>query len=73
MSTPLLDAAFAKIKSLPEIQQEAIAELILEEIESENRWDQQFANSLDQLSLLADAALAEDESHQTKPLGDSLL
>ena len=73
MSTPLLDAAFAKIRSLPENQQEAIAGLILEEIESEQRWEKQFADTPDQLGELADAALAEDMSHLTKPLGESLL
>lgn len=42
--------------------------LILEEIESEHRWNEAFAKSEDKLAQLADEALAEFKQGKTKPL-----
>jgi hypothetical protein len=39
-----LETAIAKISRLPDEEQEAIARLILEEIEAERGWEQRFAN-----------------------------
>ena len=56
----LMEQAFAKARELPEADQEALASLILQEIESERRWDELFARpeSAELLSRLADEALA---------------
>ena len=51
--TKLLEKAFAQIAQLPETEQDSIACRILEEIEDEERWMQQFSNSVDILSHLA--------------------
>lgn len=60
MSQPM-EQAFEKARQLPEHDQEAIASLILQEIESERRWDELFARpkSADLLARMADEALAE--------------
>jgi hypothetical protein len=65
--TKRLAEAFAEAAKLPDDQQEAIAVLLMEEIASERRWDEAFAKSQDQLSKLADQALAEFEQGKTIP------
>ncbi len=69
--TRLLDQAIAQAKQLPEADQEAIASIILREIESEQRWAELFARpeSADLLSRLADEALAEHRAGRTRKLG----
>lgn len=64
--TDLLERAFAKAATLPEVEQDALAALILAEIESEQRWQQTFADSQDVLTQLADEALAEHRAGKTK-------
>jgi hypothetical protein len=56
----LMDQAIQKMKQLPKQDQESIASIILQEIESERRWDELFARpeSADILSRMADDALA---------------
>ncbi len=55
----LMEQAFLKAKQLPEQDQDALASIILQEIESESRWEELFARpeSADLLSRLADQAL----------------
>ena len=66
--TNILQQALTKLSQLPENQQEAIAYLILAEIEDEKKWAENFANSQDQLTQLADEAIAEFKQGKTKPL-----
>jgi len=56
----LMEQAIQKARQLPEGDQEAIASIILQEIESERRWGELFAlpKSADLLSRMADEALA---------------
>jgi len=51
--TELLDRAIAKLQTLPDSEQNAIAAIILEEIEDERRWDEAFSRSPDILARLA--------------------
>jgi hypothetical protein len=51
--TPLLEQAIREVKKLPEIEQDAIARLILDELADEQRWQQSFARSQDQLARMA--------------------
>jgi regulator of sirC expression with transglutaminase-like and TPR domain len=51
--TQLLDQALAELRSLSEAEQDAIAAVILAEIDDEKRWDESFARSQDQLARLA--------------------
>ena len=66
--TNILQQALTKLSQLPENQQEAIAYLILAEIEDEKKWAENFANSQDQLAQLADEAIAEFKEGKTRPL-----
>lgn len=64
--TELLEQAFSKVSELPEQEQNAIAELLLAELASEERWDALFASSEDLLNELAQEALAEHSKGKTK-------
>jgi hypothetical protein len=66
--TQLLKHAFVKAGKLSEIQQNLFARWVLEELDSERRWDKAFAKSQDALEQMADVALKEHISGKTKPL-----
>lgn len=66
--TAALEKAVEVVAALPADRQEAIAALIVEELESERRWDEQFADSQDQLARMAREALAEFHRGETRPL-----
>lgn len=51
--TKLLAQAIAQVNQLPSVAQDAIAALILDELEDEQRWDRAFADSQPQLAKLA--------------------
>ena len=59
-----LKLAMEKAEKLSEKEQEAIAKLILDEVE----WNKTFANSSDQLSMLANEAVEEYKKGKTKPM-----
>ena len=64
----LLEEAFAKLAELTEDDQNSIAKWLLEELESERRWDELLAESADALGCLADEVLAEHRRGRTKEL-----
>jgi hypothetical protein len=66
----LMELAIQKVKQLPEEDQESIASIILQEIESEHRWEELFARpeSADLLSRMADEALAEARAGHSRKL-----
>ncbi len=68
MMTTRLEQAFAEAAKLPLHEQEALADWLLAELQSERRWDQLFAASQEVLSSLAAEALAEHRSGQTQAL-----
>jgi hypothetical protein len=57
-----------RVNALPPEEQDAVASLILEEIESEKRWDDLFAGSQESLAKLAGQAIAEYKAGKTKTL-----
>ena len=67
MST-LLEKAFNEIKKLPETEQNIFAKWILEELETERKWDKLFAESEDILEKLAEEALKEHKEGKTEVL-----
>jgi hypothetical protein len=71
--TELLKEAIAQLQTLPSDEPDAIARIILEEIEEERRWDQSFANSSDILAKLAAEAMAEHQAGKTEPLDPETL
>ncbi|MDY6782244.1 MAG: hypothetical protein SW833_06775 [Cyanobacteriota bacterium] len=66
--TQLLEDAIARLKTLPTSEQDAIAAIILEELEDEIRWEESFAKSQDALARLAATAMAEYRAGQTQEL-----
>ncbi len=64
--TTLLEQPFSKAAQLPEREQDALAELLLTELASEERWQTLFAESQDLLSELAEEALAEHRAGKTR-------
>ena len=66
--TKLLERAFKEASKLPEVEQNALAKWVMEELKSEDKWEKAFAGSEDILDKLADEALAENKDGKTKPL-----
>lgn len=66
--TELLECVIARLQTLPESEQNAIASIILEEIEDECRWDEAFSRSPDILAKLAASAMAEYHAGKTQEL-----
>ncbi len=66
--TELLKKAFQAASRLPPEQQDAVATMLLAELESERQWDDAFARSQDFLAKMAEEAIAEDEAGETEPL-----
>ncbi len=66
--THLLERAFSEASKLSELQQNVIAKWLIDEIDSEKRWDKTFAESEDLLGQLADEALTEFEQGKTRLL-----
>jgi hypothetical protein len=63
--TKLLDKAVLAASRLPEPEQDALAAMLLAEIESERRWTESFEKSQDLLSELAAEARAEHAAGKT--------
>lgn len=66
--TKLLEKAISAAKRLPAAEQDAVAAIILKELESEQRWADLFAKSQDALARLAAEALDEHAAGKTRPL-----
>ncbi len=66
--TQLLERAFTAASMLPESEQDAVASLLLAELDSERRWSHAFASSQDALGQSADDALREFAAGETLPL-----
>jgi len=64
--TRLLEKAFEEAAKLPDEDQDALAEMLLNDLASEQRWTEAFAKSQDKLALLAKEALAEFKQGKTK-------
>jgi hypothetical protein len=71
--TKLLERAFKEASKLPEIEQNALAKWVMEELEAESKWEKAFAGSEDFLDKLADEALAAHKQGKTKPLNTKAL
>lgn len=71
--TERLEQVIARLKTLPTDKQDAIAALILEELEEDQRWDDSFARSPDFLAQLAAEAMAEYRAGKTQELDPEML
>ena len=66
--TELLEKAFAEASKLSPEEQDFLAQMLLDDLASEELWEQAFAQSQDKLAQLADEALAEYHRGETKTL-----
>lgn len=71
--TELLQQAIDHLKGLDDDRQNAIATLIMEELEDDAEWDAAFARSQDLLADLAAEAMAEYNAGQTQALNPETL
>lgn len=71
--TVLLEQAIERLKTLPASEQDAIAVMILEELEDKIRWNETFKRSQDSLALLAAEAMAEYRAGKTQELDPETL
>ena len=69
----LLEQAIAKMKNLPDNEQDTIATIILEELEDEMKWEKAFADSQDMLAKLAAEAMTEYQAGKTQELDPETL
>ncbi len=67
--TRLLEKVIAEVSKLSAEQQDAIATLILEELDDEEEWDAAFAASQDKLSKLAEKVHREIEAGHVRKMG----
>ncbi len=66
--TDLLNKAFNEASKFSDLEQNLIAQWLLDELASEKKWDSTFADSEDILGILADEALEEHRNRKTKIL-----
>ncbi|WP_045218572.1 hypothetical protein [Desulfonatronum thioautotrophicum] len=66
--TSLLEKAFDVASRLPTLEQNIVARMVLEEIESENKWDHLFSESEGTLAQLAQEALQDYAQGKTTKL-----
>ena len=66
--THLLKHAFDKAAKMSQTQQDAFARWVLDELDSEKRWNKAFTKSQSVLAHLADQALKEFAKGKTRPL-----
>ncbi len=65
--TELLKKAFNQASKLADSSQDAIAAIILDELEDEKKWETSFANSQESLSKLATKVRNEIKQGETLP------
>lgn len=63
--TKLLEKAFEEASRLPEMDQNALARWVLDELQSERTWARTFSESEDVLEKLADEAIEEKRKGKT--------
>jgi hypothetical protein len=66
--TTLLSRAFDEATKLSAVEQNALAKWLLDELESDRKWTEAFAESEDVLEELADEAIRSKKQGQTTPL-----
>ncbi len=67
--TQLLKEAIDQLYQLPEPQQDAMASLILQELEDEQLWNAQFAASQEQLTRLAVKVRSDIQAGRVRKMG----
>ena len=68
--TQALSAAVATAAKLPDEEQNVLAAIMLEEMESEQRWSALFAGSQNLLEQMASEAIQEFQASQAQPIDE---
>ena len=68
-----LQKAINAVSRLPESEQDRIGQQLLDELDAEEAFDAKIAATAHRLSHLANAAVAEHEAGQTRPLDPNSL
>lgn len=71
--TELLEKAFAEAAKLPQEARDALAQMLLDDLAAEEKWDETFAQTQDKLALLADEALSEFQTGKAIKAGSNLV
>jgi hypothetical protein len=66
--TTLLSRAFEQATQLPDVEQNALAKWLLDELQADREWSKAFAESEDVLDKLADEAIQAKRQGKTTPL-----
>lgn len=66
--TALLERAFQQATRLPDVEQNALAKWLLDELAAEKEWAKAFSESEDVLERLADEAIEANRQGKTTPL-----
>ena len=66
--TQLLDEAFRRVSALDDAEQDAIAALVLDELEDERAWDESIQAGLGSLGELAARARRQHVRGETSPM-----
>jgi hypothetical protein len=66
--TQALSTAVATAAQLPEEEQDALAAILLEEMESEERWSALFADSSNLLERMANEAIQDFQAGRVQPI-----
>ena len=64
--TKALERAFQEASKLPDVEQDALAEAIRNEVLGEDDWERSFSASVDAIEKLADEAIAEHRAGRTQ-------
>ena len=67
--TQLLEKVFSEVQKLPPEKQDAIAAVILEELEDAQLWDKAFSESQDKLAQLAQKVRADIKAGRIRKMG----
>ena len=67
--TQLLEKVFSEVQKLPPEKQDAIAAVILEELEDAQLWDKAFSKSEDKLAQLAQKVRADIKAGRIRKMG----
>lgn len=66
--TQLLEQVFSEASQLPELQQNMLAQWLMDEVLTEKKWAVLFAETADGLAALADEAVREYQQGKTQVL-----
>ena len=68
--TQALSAAVASAAKLPEEEQNVLAAILLEEMESDERWSALFSGSQNLLEQMANAAIQDFQAGRVQPIDE---